>query len=244
MGMEEIFKKVDSSVIRGGVSMDKSDLKSSIDIFLNCGAPILGSIMTDTLMGTVAPGIVAGVMSYKQQRFEKNIMIMLEEIRQRMLIFESRIAKLSTEERAFVKEKMMPLVVDNIIEESQTEKIQYIINGMETILEYKIFNEDIILTYYDILQQLRINEIRSFLHLINYKQTEQIKQDSKNVESRPAEGHEAISNYIVKKLERLGLVTYGMLHAEIEGLEYTISQDRINICAIGQAFINFIKSNN
>ncbi|WP_157282685.1 hypothetical protein [Paenibacillus assamensis] len=56
--------------------------------------------------------------------------------------------------------KAFPVVLDELLHEAQEEKVDVIINGFENNLSSNLKEENKVLVYYDILRDLRVDEIK------------------------------------------------------------------------------------
>lgn len=183
---------------------DKKLIRVFEDIF-DVGAEgtvsLVGGLVGDTLIGQIAPGVVSTMLAYKQKRAEKNMEMFMREIKEREQILEERLANLEEKGFCTFREKYMCWAADYALDEIQQEKIAYIVNGLVNIAGHEQIQEDLVLTYYDTLKELRIADIvvlknyadlvpRSYLDLLSELGITQ-------------EQYEAIR----EKLVRMGLLT-------------------------------------
>ena len=120
---------------------------------MEAGIPIMGNIITDAVIGQAVPGVATAVISYKQKRTERMLIKAIDELKKQMIAINEKVNNMDKEQITFIKEKVLPIVFDFVIEESQEEKIKYIINGAINLIEIDITDEDLILNYYDILSK-------------------------------------------------------------------------------------------
>lgn len=213
-------------------------INDTVDIVLSGGASILGGLLTDTIVGQVAPGVMTTYLSYKQKRSEKNILLALDELNKRVNNIENHLKKLSENEIEFIKYHVLPEIFDFIINEQQEEKIEFIVNGLENIIIYKLNDEDLILAYLDVLHEMRMFDIRELININNNK----IESMEDTKESTDINETEAVYKHIYLKLQKYNLVTFPQLVDELGGEEYTISRNRVTVSVFGKNFINFISN--
>lgn len=210
------------------------------EIIIDKGLEISLGVMLDGALGQIAPGLVAVKSSYKQLKSEKRIAIALQEMVKRQEQFELALSKLSHGDITYYENEIFSHVLDITEQETQKEKIKLIINGFETILENNILDEDKIFTYYDVLKELRLMEIRRlFQHTSKYlefKRANAIKNFRIKLERDEAEVEKQhFENYIDNKLDKLGLIGGGVrVESEIRDYDGMVTP-------FGKRFLNFIK---
>lgn len=216
----------------------KNKINDIVDIGLSGGASIIEELLTDTIIGQVAPGVMTTYLSYKQKRSEKNILRALDEINKRINNLENHLKESNLVEIEFIKNNVFPKILDFIIDEQQEEKVEFIVNGFENIVVYRLNDEDIILTYLDVLHELRMFDIRELININNNK----IESMEDTKESTDINETEAVYKHIYLKLQKYNLVTFPQLVDELGGQEYTISRNRVTVSMFGKNFINFISN--
>lgn len=219
----------------------KNKLKDNFDVALNSGATVIGSVLSDTLVGQVAPGVVTAYLSYKQVRTEKNIMKLIEGVKEKQNEFDQRLSHLEEGNLELFRNKYFPMVMDYVIDEPQERKIEYIINGLMSIASVNNLQEDFLLTYYDLLKELRLSDLL-VLYLnkyidnkskyINGKNQFDFKNVRKNFQNKTSLNDIQI-NYIEDKLVSKGLMT--KLMYEIDGIEPCYN----TVTKYGDSFIEF-----
>lgn len=210
-------------------------IRENKEVLVEKGVEVGSDLIFEGIAGQVAPGIVALRLAYKQKQMEKRVNIAIDLLGNRVDSVIKHLGKLNEEEYRFVEESVFPLVLENIIEESEEEKIKYILNGFESVIQDKITDEEIVLSYLDVLKDLRIIDIK---HLL--KQTteyrDQLSKETLKLEidlSEKGQRRSALTNYIHNKLEQLGLIS-------------TVSFDEVSpqkgtVTKFGYNFIHFIK---
>ncbi|MFJ5749656.1 hypothetical protein ACIP97_13910 [Peribacillus frigoritolerans] len=184
-------------------------IRENKDALVEQGVEVGSELIFDGIAGQVAPGIVAVRMAYKQKQMENRVHKALELIDNRMDTILDLLAHLNDYEYRFVEEKVFPIVFENIINEDEEEKIKYIINSFETIIENKIVDEELVLSYLDVIKSLRIIDIQ---HL--YRQTsdyrKKLSMEKRTLEppdlSEIGQQRVALTKYIHNKLQQLGLI--------------------------------------
>jgi len=180
------------------------------DIFKSSQEPvveIVSEMFLEGIAGTVAPGVVSCVLAYKQRRQERMFECFMIEVSEKLALFEEKLSLLDSNELKEFKDKYFGIVSDYVLEEVQTEKIKYIVNGFINLSSIKHISEDFVLSYYDTLKELRMHDIvvlkfyydlYSFFGLERKKYTDVIRE--LNIEYEQFEA-------IREKLLRVGLLT-------------------------------------
>ena len=215
----------------------KEKIKDSFDIALGGGASLMGGLLSDTIVGQVAPGVMTTILAYKQKRSEKRIMNALDEFKNRFNNMEAQLKDMNEDDMNFIRNKALPIMFDFIINEQQEEKVKFIVNGMENIVTYKITDEDLILNYFDVLNELRVFDIKELLD-INNSNVE--VEGSVSVSSTQINETEAVRRHIFKKLQKHDLIAINETWGEAGGEEYTIDKKRAKTSVFGGNFIKFI----
>lgn len=118
----------------------------------------------------------------------------------------------------FIQNLVFPLVFEDLLNELQDEKVELLLNGFEVTLRNRIRDEDKIVSYYDVLRELRVEDIKELLtYTSEYKkfrgellaQNDMLfrpnipKTQEELIEWNQNKGHKS---YITNKLEKLGLL--------------------------------------
>ena len=220
----------------------KEKIKDNFDTALEGGVTLLGGLLSEALIGQIAPGVVTTYLSYKQKRSEKMILRAIEEINNQMDVFEANLQKLSGDQLKFIKETALPFILDNIIDEEQEEKIVFIINAFGNIIDYKITDEDMVLTYFDILKNLRMMDIRILIG-INQSKSASTSEESKlsEEELQKVDISDAVKNHILRKLKHYNLIYIAETLIDLGGDESIIKDDRLDISVLGKGFLDFFR---
>lgn len=153
--------------------------------------------------GSLIPGVGSMIMSYKQAQFERNIERMVSELMKRMDEFNQYFAELDDEIALQVKKQYFGIMADHAVSATQEEKIEFIVNGYINLVKDGHPQEDVVMMYYDTLDELTLLDIRmlklKMLHLNDDRDSIiQVWQDYNIDQSQ--------TNLINKKLSRLGLI--------------------------------------
>ncbi|WP_238651791.1 hypothetical protein [Paenibacillus piscarius] len=154
------------------------------------------------------PFIGKALSVYKMNRFNKR----LKRIENRLLnltysLRENEDALLNSVFQKIV----LPVTLNDVLEEHEEEKIDLILNGIEYIYKNKIDNTSEILIYFDVLRELRVNELKE---LYKYtlpeekpKKREKFKYKKITIdEDNELKKNGAFRSYIENHLEKLDLV--------------------------------------
>lgn len=110
--------------------------------------------------GSLIPGVGGMIMSYKQARFERNIEKMVSELMRRMDEFNRYFAELDDKIAIQVKSQYFGIMADHAARAIQEEKIEFIVNGYINLVKDGHPQEDVVMMYYDTLDELTLLDIR------------------------------------------------------------------------------------
>lgn len=182
--------KIESLLDIGG------DLDSYFKKLLRVEEGTLASVIFDfgyDVTEGVAP-VISNVLQSLRIRNLKKGLKQINDVVQNMSI------ALNEQEEKFVQEKALPLIIKNIIQEEQEEKIKILVNGFESIVYDSMYEEDYLYEYYDVLKSLRKKDIARMLQLYN---DEVHNQETYNIGNFEFDGTSV--EYIDNKLLKLGL---------------------------------------
>lgn len=220
----------------------KESIKETLDIAIDGGSTLLGGILSDALVGQVVPGIATTFLSYKQKRTEKMLCNAIDQIKEDISKIKDKLSQMSKEEKNFITDKVIPIALESISKELQEEKVKFIVNGIKNVINNKITDEDIIIAYYDILNDLRMVDIKILINLYNESKKEiKICDVEKNIDITNL--YEAVETHIVRKLENFCLITVKKTWGNLEGRMSKPTPDKLAISKLGTEFIEFFYMN-
>ena len=215
-------------------------VKDNSDVLSENIVEIGSDILIEGVVGQLAPGIISVRNAYKQRQLEESLIITISEINHKVDILSERIEDLSNEELAFVEKEVFPVFFDHVLEEPEKGKIKYFISGFETIIEHKFREKDLILSYFDVLRSLRINEIgRLISQTPEYRMKVYSEDAGYTLNSEiidQLQDKSAFIKYMDNKLEQLGLIQ------TIVFTERDITPEYSPITKFGNNFISFIRA--
>lgn len=155
------------------------------------------------IAGSLIPGVGGMIMSYKQARFEKNIEKMISELMDRMNEFNQYYAELDDKIAQQVKNQYFGIMADHAAEVTQEEKIEYIVNGYINLVKDGHPQEDVVMMYYDTLDELTLLDLR----VLKLK-TLQLDEDKDSIVQiwQDYNIDRTQTKLINEKLSRLGLI--------------------------------------
>lgn len=157
--------------------LKKTSNELAIDTFLNISSQgaaevakasitsAAGDFLVDSASSLV-PGVSGAVQSYKRTRFEKNIKAFTEELHSKVEDIRINLEAKSVEQKMQI-DQLFQYVLDYVIDEQQEEKIHYMVNGFVNITEHDHISTDFVLTYYDVLKELRMIDIAILRFMYN-----------------------------------------------------------------------------
>ncbi|MGH0593621.1 hypothetical protein ACQVPY_15185 [Bacillus pretiosus] len=87
----------------------------------------------------------------------------LEDHQERIIAIEDKIQRLDKTFNEFLKEKAFPIILEDIMNDAQDEKVNFLLNGFENIIDQEIKDENRIIAYCDVLRELRVDDIKKLL---------------------------------------------------------------------------------
>lgn len=202
---------------------------SNVEVFLNKSVDVADAV------SPFVPAVSSIINYYKFYRMGKRI----DELDKKIVRMELKINELSDKDYNFLRQKAFPVMLENLFDEQQEEKVQLILNGFESIIENHITDEDKVFTFYDVLEGLRAHEIKRLMqHTKEYREM-LIKNPEKlklNFDISPeGNNNRAFLQYIDNKLESLGLIELTVYdHGDFD-------PSRGPITTFGENFIDFLK---
>ncbi|KML36384.1 hypothetical protein [Cytobacillus firmus] len=152
----------------------KQDIKDAasgtiIDTILDVGSESVAELAKESMTGFIGeiaidtgasliPGLSGAISGYKRARFERNIKNFTVELSSRMDEIRINLEN-KTEEQKIKIENLYNYVMDYVIDEQQEEKIEFMVNGFVNITEHDQITDDFVLTYYDVLKDLRMVDL-------------------------------------------------------------------------------------
>lgn len=179
---------------------------TAADIVKNSITSVIGDILVDTA-GSLIPGVSGAVQNYKRNRFEKNITTFAEYLYTKIENIRVNLEHKSDEQKEKI-DQLFHYVMDYVIDEQQEDKIEYMVNGFVNITEHEQVSDDFILTYYDVLKELRMVDI-SVLRLMYSsrfmfeQETRETFHDVMEMHGMSYEQYESVR----RNLLRIGLLT-------------------------------------
>ncbi len=130
-------------------------IKDIADVALSEGtATMIGGVM-----GALAPRLNGVFLSYKENRFERNVLKTIELMNSRIVEIDKKLSALSEQVRERFQNEYSGWFLNNIYEEKQESKIKYHVDGFIGMMEESV-SEDTMLMFMDTLNQLTTLDIR------------------------------------------------------------------------------------
>ena len=215
------------------------------------------------LIGAVCPRVNNIRLSYKQNRLERNVSIMLNRLVEKQKELTSRIDEIqkNVEGRNFIQQSS-EMLLDSIVDEIETSKVQYSVNGYVNLIQTENANLDMslmffktiselndidiqILKTYDWRNQDKMASITPFNSEFDYSQLQYIKEkllrfgllNSKN-EKLSAKNQEIIIEYLQKFNK--DFTSKNPKGVKIPKFNKLQSTDRYSITSLGIALLQLI----
>ncbi|WOV86959.1 hypothetical protein QWT69_13935 [Sporosarcina oncorhynchi] len=118
---------------------------------------LISGILVDTTSSLI-PGVAGAVHGYKRVRFERNITAFTEQVFSNIDVILVNLESKTREQKEQI-DQLFNIVLDYVIDEQQEDKIQYMVNGFLNLTDHEQVSDDFVLTYYDVLKELRMVDI-------------------------------------------------------------------------------------
>lgn len=179
---------------------------TAADIAKESITSVIGDLLVDTA-SSFLPGISGAVQGYKRARFERNITAFAEELYSNIDKLRENLETKNVEQKKKI-DQLYNFVMDYVMDEQQEEKIQYMVNGFVKITNHEKVSDDFILTYYDVLKELRMVDISVLRLMYNsrYVFDEDSNETFQDVMERHGISYEQYNSVRVN-LQRIGLLT-------------------------------------
>lgn len=105
------------------------------------------------IAGAVVPGVNGVMLSYKQKRFERNIAVALDAIKNRLSSLEDNFEALNSELKQKFSTTYCEWLLDNLQEEKQAEKVNYHVNGYINLMNNEA-NDNLMLIFFNTMNEL------------------------------------------------------------------------------------------
>lgn len=158
------------------------------------------SAVIGSIVGAIVPRANGIILSYKQNRFERNVKNMLRQLSNRLTTLEANYLALSEDMQKQITGVYVEMMLDNVVDERQEEKIRWNVNGFVNLMSEDT-NEDIIQIFFDTLSELTSLDIDT-LKLYQYNSG----VDAYDLKDKYGIGPDRLS-MVKEKLVRLGLLS-------------------------------------
>lgn len=179
---------------------------TAADIAKKSITSVIGDILVDTA-GSLIPGVSGAVQNYKRNRFERNMTTFTEYLYTKIEDIRVNLEYKSDEQKEKI-DQLFHYVMDYVIDEQQEDKIEYMVNGFVNITEHEKVSDDFILTYYDVLKELRMVDV-SVLRLMyssRFMYDQEVRETFQDVMERHGISYEQYES-VRRNLLRIGLLT-------------------------------------
>jgi hypothetical protein len=177
-----------------------------VDIFDIGAEPVtdlVASVFLEGVIGALVPGVVSTMMAYKQKRAENNYITFMKQVAQRQTELEEKLKAMQEDNLNWYKRVAFPLVSDFVLECTQEDKIEYLVNGFINLADMNNSTESLILYYYEVLDRLSMLD----LVVLKNKHIFYKEPDNPYLELLKSESYfDGTYEMINYKLESLGLI--------------------------------------
>lgn len=171
----------------------------------------------------------------------------MEEHQERLMVIESKLQRKDAAFNEFLKQKAFPIILEDIMNDAQDEKVDFLFNGFENIIDQEVKDENRILAYCDVLRELRMDEIKRLLtytgeyrYNVTPKLNKLLSVSASEEEIKKHYENQAYKKYIQNRLERMGLL--GIVASpgkdNMESIQ-NIAKSEIGISTFGRHLIEF-----
>lgn len=187
------------SILSAGSSAAGNMAKESI-------TSMVGDIIVDSASSLV-PVVSGAVQGYKRARFERNIVVFTEELYAKIEEVNLNL-KEKTDKQKDKIDQLFSYIMDYVIDEQQEEKIEYMVNGFVNVTQHEQISDDFILTYYDVLKELRMVDISvlNLMYCSRYVLNHENRESYQDIMERHGLSYEQYEA-VRRNLHRIGILT-------------------------------------
>lgn len=178
----------------------------------------------------MVPYLGKAYQMWKMNRFEKR----LKESEHKLKELSAQLTSTDDATYEFMKERVIPIAIEQLIEEHQDQKIDYILNGLSSTIDNVSWDEDFVLEFYDTLRNLKYADLRRLMY---YADHDKYYPETIFYKGSSLDG---LSNRIDAKLIGMHLIQVKRTLNMLEGFETEINNKDVSLTKYGEDFANFI----
>lgn len=208
---QEVLQDFAGATVEVGVSTVLENLPElGVEAAEILGNEVLGTTiqtLAGGFLGAVAPAFLGIKLSFQQRRFERNMVKMVNTIKQKHEIIARRLDLLEEEVRQkFIDGPYRDVLLDNITSENQEQKVQDNINGYINLMGVENPNDDVVFNFFHTLSQMNELDIRVLrLYRPTFGMSEEEHESFWDI-MKEENIDETQYNFIREKLYRLGML--------------------------------------
>lgn len=111
----------------------------------------------DTILNAI-PGFGTAITSYKNKRSMRNLMKLIEELEKRMKKIQEHLKERNVKDKELI-DSIVNIAVETALKSDQEEKIEFIVYGLERVLENDEISFDVASLYFDTIDRLTLLDI-------------------------------------------------------------------------------------
>lgn len=180
--------------------LDSELMKTTVEECAGLFTSEAASAVVGSIVGAIAPRANGIILAYKQNRFERNVKSMLQQLSNRVETLEANYLALSEDMQKQITGVYVEMMLDNVVDERQEEKIRWNVNGFVNLMSEDT-NENIIQIFFDTLSELTSLDIDT-LKLYQYNSG----VDAYDLKDKYGIGPDRLK-LVKEKLVRLGLLS-------------------------------------
>lgn len=181
--------------------MNNNRVKNATKDALEASIPLALEMATDVFFGTIASGIISAKNTYKLEKFQENIDLMLNEIRTNLERLELKVEDVCSD-----RLEDIILLLEVLEAEIDEEKVRLFVNGFIYEVEEEKVESLLKISYYNALKELRINEIKYMFDVYVNKNYKIYFKDGYNEGGEIIDESEPYHLYIRSKIINLGIL--------------------------------------
>ena len=181
--------------------MGNNGVKKVTKTSLETVIPLALEMTTDAIIGTFASGIISVKNTYKLEKFQENINLMLIELRENIERLEVKM-----DEVFLGRLGDIVLLLDALEHEVDEGKIQFFVNGFLYEIEYTEIESLLKISYYNALKELRFDELKYMFDVYVNKNYKVYFKDGYDNGGEIVDESESYHLYVRGKLISLGLL--------------------------------------
>ena len=150
-----------SAALEVGAEVIADNLPTLAGLAQSAGLSGAAALLVDGTIGAIAPRMFGFVMSYKMNRAERNVAILIDELAQKIDEVNRRLDALEPSKRdKFIGGTYQEAYLDSIVDEAEKDKVRLCTDSFLNLMSEEDFSDSFALSFFDDLTRLNTLDLR------------------------------------------------------------------------------------